>query len=455
MKNSSSFAFFMSDIWPVVLEECKKHMATEATYNIWIDPLVPTGFDNNSVTLSTNSFAKKIIEEKFLPVLSDSFKNVLGFSININIVTPDSPETQPEDEEDRDDDDEEASFLSAAEQGIDFGTTFDSFIVAPSNRLPYTAALAVAKNPGRVHNPLYIYGNSGLGKTHLLKAVQSELIARRPSINILYTNGENFINEIIAHLAERNMNDFHEKYRNLDVLLMDDIQILSGKNQMQEEFFYTFEALISNGKQIVVTSDRPPKDIEVLSERLRSRFEQGLLTDIQPPDLETRIAIVKRKSELLGMVLPDDVMEFIAEKLKTNIRQLEGAVKKIHAIRTIDSSIPPIVLANDAIKDILTYNKPVSVTINIIIDCVAKTFGVSAEDIRGDKKKAQISNARQVAMYIIRELTDLSLEAIGEEFNGKNHSTVIYSTTAIEKKIVTNPSLKATIADIIKNVQEN
>ncbi len=429
----------MSDIWPFVLEECKKNVATEAAYKLWIGSLVPESFDNGKVRLATHEFKKSIVTEKFLSIIKEAFLSVLGFEIDVEITTV----------KEKEDEEEETSSLKL------FENTFDSFIVGSSNRLAYAAASAVAKNPGGVHNPLFIYGRSGLGKTHLLMAIEKEIFRRKPKTSVLYTNGESFTNSLVAHMSEKKMSEFQKKYRNTDALLFDDVQFIAGKTQTQEEFFHTFDALITAGKQIVLTSDRPPKDMERLEERIASRFEQGLLVDIQPPDYETRAAIIKRKSEGLGLRLPDDIVVYIAEKVKTNIRQLEGVVKKIHAITLLDPSIPPLVLANEAIKDVLTVNRPISVIVSNIIELVGKTLGVTVEDIRSDKKKATISNARQIAMYIIREITSLSLEAIGNEFGGKNHSTVLYSIEAVEKKMEQNPSLKTTIFEIIKNVQEN
>ena len=273
-------------------------------------------------------------------------------------------------------------------------------------------------------------------------------------MNIIYTSGENFLNEIIDHITEKNMSEFHNKYRNADILLMDDIQFIGKTSVAQEEFFHTFEALINQGKQIVLTSDRPPKDIATLEERLRSRFVQGLLADIQPPMLETRIAIIKRKAQAYNMPIPDDVIEFIAERLKNNVRQIEGVVNKLYAIYSLNKIIPTIGIANDAIKDIIYYAQPTEVTINNIIEKVAKSFGVNPEDIRSEKKKAEISNARQFAMYIMREVTNLTYEEIGVQFGGKKHSTVIYSLEAAESKMEDNPQLKSTVYDIMKSIKD-
>ena len=332
--------------------------------------------------------------------------------------------------------------------------TFNNFIVGSTNQFAYVAAVAVTNNPGSVHNPLFIYGESGLGKTHLLKAIRAELKRSRPNMNILFTSGENFLNEMITHMAEKNMSEFHNKYRNADILLMDDIQFIGKTSVAQEEFFHTFEALINQGKQIVLTSDRPPKDIATLEERLRSRFVQGLLADIQPPMLETRIAIIKRKAQAYNMPIPDDVIEFIAERLKNNIRQIEGVVNKLYAIYSLNQIIPTIGIANDVIKDIIYYAQPTEVTINNIIEKVAKSFGVNPEDIRSEKKKAEISNARQFAMYIMREVTNLTYEEIGVQFGGKKHSTVIYSLEAAESKMEDNPQLKSTVYDIMKSIKD-
>ncbi|HOD02620.1 MAG TPA: DnaA/Hda family protein, partial [Clostridiales bacterium] len=265
--DNSSFNFFLSDIWPAVLEECKKNVATEAAYRLWISSLTPQSFENGKVCLTTHEFKRSIIIGKFLPVIKSAFMSVLGFDIDIEILALRS-----------EDENEEADTSPKS-----FESTFDTFIVGSSNRLAYAAANAVAKNPGGVHNPLFIYGRSGLGKTHLLTAIEKEILKRKPKTRILYTNGESFTNDLVAHVLEKKMSDFHKNYRNADVLLFDDVQFIAGKIQTQEEFFHTFNALINTGKQIVLTSDRPPKDIERLEERLTSRFEQGLLVDIQPP----------------------------------------------------------------------------------------------------------------------------------------------------------------------------
>ncbi len=428
----------LSELWIAILKELENELS-EVVIKTWVSPLEPTSFDGETLVFKTDTFKKNVIQNKFFNDLKVAVEKAVGFSVEIVIET------------------EEESISRISAEGTDskgFDLTFEKFIVAPSNKFAYIAANTVAQKPGSVHNPLFIYGKSGLGKTHLLKAIYTELTEKRPDLNILYTNGESFMNEMISHLGEKNMKEFHNKFRSPDVLLVDDIQFIENKPSVQEEFFYTFEELISRGKQIVISSDKPPKDIKSLEERLSSRFLAGLLADIQPPEIETRIAIIKKKAQLLDMEIPDDVVKYIAEKLKNNVRQLEGVVKKIYAIYSINNKTPTIALANDVIKDVIYYAQPTEVTIKNIIEQVSRSFGVSAEDIRSNKKKAEIVNARQFAMYIMREVTNLTLDEIGNQFGNKKHSTVLYSCEAVEEKIAESSLLDATVSEIMKNVKE-
>ncbi len=439
----------LDELWTAVLNEIDGKVST-AVMNTWINTLIPVSFDDNGLSLETSSaFKKNIIETRFLNELRRCAEAVLGFDVPVIIVAAES-------------DADASQATPSVVRNAPVNTyptnsnepTFANFIVGSTNQFAYVAAVAVANNPGSVHNPLFIYGESGLGKTHLLKAIRAEVAAKNPGLSIMYTSGENFLNDMITHMGEKNMSHFHEKYRTADILLMDDIQFIGKTSVAQEEFFYTFEALINQGKQIVLTSDRPPKDIPTLSERLRSRFVSGLLADIQPPMLETRIAIIRRKAQAFGMPVPDDVVEFIAERLKNNVRQIEGVVNKMYAVYSLDGNTPTIGIANDVIKDIIYYAQPTEVTINNIIEKVARSFGVSVEDIRSEKKKAEISHARQFAMYIIREVTNLTYEEIGEQFSGKKHSTVIYSIEAAESKMEDNPQLKSSVYDIMKSIKD-
>ena len=295
-----------------------------------------------------------------------------------------------------------------------------------------------------------------MGKTHLLCAIRHEILKNHPNTKIIYTNCETFTNEMISSIGNKTkMDQFHNKYRTADVLLIDDIQFLAGKESTQEEFFHTFNELHQAGKQIVLTSDRPPKDIATLSARLQSRFESGLITDVSLPNFETRLAIIKRKAELLNITIPNDVAEYIANKLRNNIRQLEGVVKKIKAYKLLTGSNPSIGVAQNAIKEILNDNQPVPVTVERIVEEVSKTYSVSPDDIRSYKKTANISIARQIAIYVIREITQMSQEAIGAEFNGRNHATIAYTIKKMEEILEKDPKTKAVVNDIIKNIRNN
>ena len=430
------------ELWQVVREYCKSHV-TETVYNLWLEPLELVSFEEDKVVLSVNEFKRNIINNKFIDLLNDAFESTLGFKIDIEIIAPDSSELQSKEEKKK----------KVNESFDKFDYTFETFIVGPSNKFAHAAAQAVAATPGQTYNPLFIYGNSGLGKTHLLNAICYEIKDNNPDSKIIYTTGEDFTNELVSSIQNKTMGEFHNKYRTVDALLVDDVQFIGGKIQTEEEFFHTFNTLAQANKQIVLTSDRPPKEIQTLEDRIRTRFESGLLADIQPPDIETRMAIIRRKADMFNLAIPDEVVQYLAEKIKSNIRQLEGAVKKLNAYYTIDGHAPSIILAQKAIKDITSDSQPVPVTIEKILTEVSRTFGTSVENIRSDKRNANISKARQAAMYIVREVTGLSMEQIGVEFGNKHHSTVIYNIREAEKDMNSNPTVKATIQDIISNVR--
>lgn len=427
------------EIWTLVKEEIRCSVA-EVAYNVWLSPLEFVSFKNDTVYLSISDFKKKIIVDKFSVVVNTAFENVLGFPVNVEYVVPGDLIKKDSETE------------KSADPEYDY--TFDNFITGPSNKFAHAAAINVAANPGKAYNPLFIYGHSGLGKTHLLMAIMNEIKLHNPNANIIYTSGELFTNEFIYYISNHNTHAFHEKYRNCDVLLVDDIQFIAKAETTQEEFFHTFNVLTSNDKQIVLTSDRPPREMMTLEERLRTRFEMGLIADIQPPTLETRMAIVKKKSVDLDINLSDDVIKFIADNIKKNIRQLEGAVKKIKAYKEMEKTEPNIAVAKKAISDIINDNQPLPVTVENIISEVSRTFDVTPADIRSDKRSSNISLARQVAIYIVDQVTGLSLKAIGNEFGNKHHSTIIYALREIKTKLDKDVALKATIDDIIKNINE-
>lgn len=437
------------DSFKSLFDEVKKEIQknlSEAVFNVWFEELEFVSFDGTAVTLSIGEFKRKIIEQKFMHLLNDSFVKVAGFDVEIKFL----------DNEKKQNKSQQVQFVESPE---DKDNTFDTFVVGPSNKFAHAAALAVSVNPGAVgeYNPLFIWGNSGLGKTHLLKSIASEIKKNSPETNILSTHGEAITNELIECIQKGRMHQFHDKYRTVDVLLVDDIQFIAEKVQTEEEFFHTFNSLYNAGKQIVLTSDRPPKDMPTLADRLRTRFEWGLIADIQPPDLETRMAIINRKAESMGLQIPSEVVLFVAEKIKSNIRQLEGAVKKIAAyINIFGSSTVTINIAQNAIKDIFNDNsQSPEVLTKKIIEEVARSFSIEAGEITSKRQYAAATNARQIAMYIISEMTGLPAKKIGESFNGRDHSTVLYSISKVRDEVKKNSSLKNTVEDIMKNVRQN
>ena len=441
------------ELFSMVKEYCKTQM-TEVAYKIWIKDIAPVSFDNDSVVLGVSSdFKKNIVTEKYKALLSKGFEQTLGFPVEVNIeVADDDSQKQPEPVPEV----QGVKNVSPLLDSGDYDYTFDTFIVGSSNKFAHAAALAVATHDTRNYNPLFIHGDSGLGKTHLLFAIMNEVKNRKPDSFVVYVKGEQFTNELIAAIKNQTTPEFREKYRKADYLLVDDIQFIAGRDSTQEEFFHTFNTLYESGKQIVLTSDRPPKEIKTLEDRLRTRFEMGLMADIQPADFETRIAIIQRKAELLHMDMTLDVEEYIANYLKSNIRQLEGAVKNIKANSLIYENKPvTILMAQNAIRDILNDSQPVPVTIGKIITEVARTFNVSEQDIKSNKRAANISRARQVAMYVIKDITQMSMAAIGDEFGGRDHSTVVYAISQTEKAMKTDSRLRETIEDITKNVKDS
>ncbi len=436
----------LKEMWALVCEHIKRNCG-EVIYDIWFKPLEIISFDGTKAVLSASEFMKKVIEQKFGSELQDAFNSVMGFDVEVILVDPSQAE-KPEDNPAKSDKGAGATSLSIEQN------TFETFVVGSSNRFAHAAAQAVAATPGAAYNPLFIYGNSGLGKTHLLCAISNEIKRNNPDVDIIFTKGEEFVSLIVEGIKAKNMQEIHNKYRNCDILLVDDIQFIAGKESTQEEFFHTFNALTQDGKQIVLASDRAPKDIEILDERLRNRFEWGLIADIQPPDIETRMAIIQRKAKTLGLELPPDVVQFVAEKIKTNIRQLEGAVKKINALVNIEGSSINIAMAQNAIKDIMSDSRPVSAIVNSIITETSRTFGVPQADIISKKKDAKTARARQVAIYIAREITDLTQKEISEFFGGRDRTTILYSVETVAKDAEKDSSLKKTIDKIIKNVQE-
>lgn len=436
-----------NEAWGVICDYCKTKI-TDVAYKTWISRIKPIDLDfnkNEAVLLVPNEFHKQTLTLCYMPMINEAFTAVFGKEFQITFNIPE--DIQEEENKLIDNDDKTAD--------KDYDYTFDTFIVGSSNKFAHAASVAVAAKPAGPYNPLFIYGNSGLGKTHLLFAISNEIKKSFPDMSICYIKGDDFTNELIECLRQGQMSEFRQKYRNTDILLVDDVQFIGGKVSTQEEFFHTFDALKDANKQIVLTSDRPPKEIKTLEDRLRSRFESGLIADVQPPEIETRIAIIKRKAEYSNFEIPNDVCEYIASKLKTNIRQLEGVVKKLKARYLLNNEKPTINSVQEIISDVLNNEAPPELTVEKIIEEVARTFGVTPEEIRSQKNRsAKISNARQIAIYIVRSLTSLSMEAIGEEFGNRHYSTIIYTIQKVEKLIKTNSKTKEIVEDTIKNIRD-
>lgn len=434
------------DAWEVICSYCKTKI-TDVAYNTWISRIKPLKLDfesNTAYLIVPNDFHRQTLTRCYIPLLNEAFEAVFDNKFIVSFKTPEEVENHIKKPE-----------VQVEVKDTNYEYTFDTFIVGSSNKFAHAACLAVATNPSHAYNPLFLWGNSGLGKTHLLYAIGNEIKKNDPSKVICYIKGDDFTNELIESLRLAKMSEFRHKYRQADILLVDDVQFIGGKESTQEEFFHTFNALYDAKKQIVLTSDRPPKEIKTLDDRLRSRFEQDLIADIQPPDIETRIAIIKRKAELLEIDLSNEVCEYIASKIKANIRQFEGTVKKLKAKSLLNNEKITISSVQEVIADILNNDVPPEVTVERIIDEVARTYGVSPDEIRSQKNRsANISNARHIAIYVTRELTTLSMVAIGEEFGNRHYSTIIYTLKKVQEMMEKDRKVKEIIDDTIKNIRD-
>lgn len=430
------------EVWEQVLEYCRGVMA-ETTFKTWIAKIENPEFKDGSVIIkSASEFRSSILKDKFNDTLKEAFESIVGIDFPIQYVVEGKPETETTAEEP-----EKPQEKSSALNNY----TFENFIVGSSNKLAHAASLRVASAKlGSVYNPLFIYGHSGLGKTHLMMAIQNEIKKRNQNVRIVYTTSENFLNEFISCMTTQSNIAFRDKYRNADALFIDDIQFFSKKESTQVEFFHTFNDLINTNKQIVITSDRPPKEIDGLDERIRTRFESGLIADIQPPDIETRTAIIITKAQESNLKLSKQIINYIAEKIKDNIRQIEGTINKISAMQTLYGIEPTMGSIQQIIQDIETDNRPVSAIVDDIIESVADLYNVRKSDMVSQKRNDNIKIARNVAMYIIREVTGLSLANIGGYFGGKKYSTVIHSINYVEDKMIHDTKFKNSVFNIIK-----
>ena len=435
----------LEQIWEEALKMIEEE-TSPVSFATWIQPIVPCGIIGNKIILQVKeSFLKEIIEKRHLPLIRTAIKMVTKNEYDIMITTEEEQKA--------------GNLHKPAEnelaRNLNPKYVFDSFVVGNSNRMAHAASLAVAESPAQAYNPLFLYGNSGLGKTHLMHSIGHFILDRNPQAKVLYVTSETFTNELINSIQNNKNEEFRNKYRNIDVLMIDDIQFISKKEGTQEEFFHTFNALYESNKQIIISSDRPPKEIKTLEDRLRSRFEWGLIADVQPPDYETRIAILKKKAERDNLTVPDDVMAYIAKNIASNIRELEGALTRIVAFATLTNQDISIALAENSLKDIFSENSATPLTPELIQQVVAEYYNIRVEDIQGSKKPKNIAFPRQVSMYLCRKLLDISLPKIGESFGGRDHTTVIYAISKIEKQLESDEGLQKTVHALEKEIKES
>jgi chromosomal replication initiator protein len=438
----------LDSIWNEVLNLIKVEL-TEVSFNTWLKTIKPISISGNKIILAApNDFTKGILEGRYLNLIKNAITQVTQqeYIIQFTIPGEEISLNMGQSTIQENNDNNQKSQLNPK-------YTFDTFVIGNSNRFAHAASLAVAEAPAQAYNPLFIYGGVGLGKTHLMHAIGHYILSQNPSSKVVYVSSEKFTNELINSIRDDRNDEFRNRYRNIDVLLVDDIQFIAGKERTQEEFFHTFNALHEANKQIIISSDRPPKEIPTLEDRLRSRFEWGLIADIQPPDLETRIAILKKKAKVENISVSDNVMLYIATKIQSNIRELEGALIRIVAYSSLTNREVTEELAEEALKDIISSNKPREITVELIKEIISQNFNVKIDDFNSKKRTRAIAYPRQVAMYLTRELTDLSLPKIGDEFGGRDHTTVIHACDKIGTDINESLDFKKRIEEIIKEIK--
>ncbi|MGG3574147.1 chromosomal replication initiator protein DnaA [Bacillus gobiensis] len=439
----------ISELWNKALEKIEGKLS-KPSFETWMKSTKAHSLQGDTMIITApNEFARDWLNSRYLGLVAETIFDLTGEELAIKFVIPQNQEEQniapkapiknmPKD-------DEQSEF---PQNMLNTKYTFDTFVIGSGNRFAHAASLAVAEAPAKAYNPLFIYGGVGLGKTHLMHAIGHYVLDHNPSAKVVYLSSEKFTNEFINSIRDNKAVDFRNRYRNVDVLLIDDIQFLAGKEQTQEEFFHTFNALHDESKQIVISSDRPPKEIPTLEDRLRSRFEWGLITDITPPDLETRIAILRKKAKAEGLDIPNEVMLYIANQIDSNIRELEGALIRVVAYSSLINKDINADLAAEALKDIIPSSKPKVITIKDIQRIVGQQFNIKFEDFKAKKRTKSIAFPRQIAMYLSREMTDSSLPKIGEEFGGRDHTTVIHAHEKISKLLSNDELLQQQVKEI-------
>ena len=458
-----------NEIWSFALKEIQRVCELPDTMmHLWFNDMKLTLVTEDSVVLTTETdFRRDVVTNRYTKQLTEVMSGILGYPVTVSVVSGQKERnlekkmTEAARLESADVDPAKDFYVRVGEQRTQNKAsvpsafreyTFENFVIGSSNRFAHAAALAVADAPVNSYNPLFIYGPSGVGKTHLLYAITNRITKNYPDYRVIYVSGEEFTNKLIDAIHRNITPEFREKYRKADVLLIDDIHFIAGKDSTQEEFFHTFNELYKNNKQIILTSDRPPKDIKTLENRLRTRFDSGLTADIQLPDLELRAAIIKMKAEAVGVDIPDDVVNYIAENINDSVRNLEGALNKIGALNKLSGQNISLDLAVRCISDKMVGSEPVNVTIDKILHTVSSHYNITVEDMKSRKRISSIASARHVAVYIIKKMTDRSLPAIGREFN-RDHTTIINSIDTVEKRLASDPAFDAELKELMRAVK--
>ena len=448
--------------WDLIIQTLKEdYDITDMSFRTWIKPIQVYSVVGDKITLlipenNNDSDGKGLsynmrvgyIERKYLAAITLTIAEIMGREYDVTLMSSIDKEKIDKKQKQKD--------TSASKnnniQNLNPNYTFETFVIGNNNNLAHAASLAVAETPGEVYNPLFIYGGVGLGKTHLMQAIAHFIIKTKPELKVLYVTSETFTNELIDSVKNQKNSEFREKYRNIDVLLIDDIQFIIGKESTQEEFFHTFNALYQDRKQIVISSDRPPKEMETLSERLRTRFEMGLPVDIQIPTYETKMAILNKKAELGGYDIPYEVKDYVATHIKSSIRELEGALTKLSAFAKLSSNPITVEFAEEALKDLISPDSRREITPELIIDIVAEHFNIKSEDILSQKRSADIVYPRQIAMYLCRHMTTNTVQSLGKAFGNRDHTTILHGADKINKMVISDENTKSTIDILIKKI---
>lgn len=448
--------------WDLIIQTLKEdYDITDMSFRTWIKPIQVYSVVGDKITLlipenNNDSDGKGLsynmrvgyIERKYLAAITLTIAEIMGREYDVTLMSSIDKEKIDKKQKQKD----TSAFKNNNIQNLNPNYTFETFVIGNNNNLAHAASLAVAETPGEVYNPLFIYGGVGLGKTHLMQAIAHFIIKTKPELKVLYVTSETFTNELIDSVKNQKNSEFREKYRNIDVLLIDDIQFIIGKESTQEEFFHTFNALYQDRKQIVISSDRPPKEMETLSERLRTRFEMGLPVDIQIPTYETKMAILNKKAELGGYDIPYEVKDYVATHIKSSIRELEGALTKLSAFAKLSSNPITVEFAEEALKDLISPDSRREITPELIIDIVAEHFNIKSEDILSQKRSADIVYPRQIAMYLCRQMTTNTVQSLGKAFGNRDHTTILHGADKINKMVISDENTKSTIDILIKKI---